>query len=77
MADCIGTGCKLESMRTELDQLRANAARYLWLRERLLAVDWDYMGTGDTVLVFTAPAEMTVSADCDATIDSAMQAVDA
>lgn len=58
----------------ELAALRKDAERYRWLRNRLLAADWDYMGTGDTVLVFTVPAEITVSADCDATMDSAMQA---
>lgn len=53
--------------------LKTDAERYRWLRDRLMACDWDYMATGDTALIFTVPPELTVSADCDATVDSAMR----
>lgn len=52
----------------------ADAARYRWLRARLLAADFDYMGEGIPALVFELPPRCAVSADCDATIDEAMKA---
>ena len=52
----------------------ADAARYRWLRDRLLAADFDYAGEGVTALVFELPPRCAVSADCDATIDEAMKA---
>ncbi len=56
----------------EAAALRQNARRYEWLRERLLAADFDYDGA--QVLVFEMPHGFSASADCDATIDSAMAA---
>ena len=52
------------------DKLRENARRYEWLRDRLLAADFDYMG--EQVLVFEMPKGFAASASCDATIDAAM-----
>lgn len=49
-----------------------DAERYRWLRDRLLAADFDYMGEGVSALVFELPPHCAVSADCDATIDGAM-----
>jgi hypothetical protein len=48
-----------------------DAARYRWLRENYLAADFDWQG--ECVLVFKWPASLSVSADCDATIDAAIQ----
>ena len=50
--------------------LRQNARRYEWLRDRMLAADFDYEGA--QVLIFEMPSGFSVSADCDATIDAAM-----
>lgn len=52
----------------------ADAARYRWLKDRLLAADFDYMGEGITALVFEMPARLIVSSDCDETIDGAIRA---
>jgi hypothetical protein len=61
-----------EHAAREAAGLRQNARRYEWLRERLLAADFDYEGA--QVLVFEMPPGFEASADCDATIDSAMAA---
>lgn len=50
-----------------------DAARYRWLRARLIAADFDYAGEGISALVFELPQGCAVSADCDATIDEAMR----
>lgn len=61
-----------EHAAREAAALRQNARRYEWLRERMLAADFDYDGA--QVLVFEMPEGFVASADCDATIDSAMAA---
>jgi len=51
-----------------------NAKRYVWLKERLLGADWHYE-TADgliSVMTFKIPEYMRVSANLDATIDSAL-----
>ena len=50
-----------------------DAARWRWLRERLLAGDFDYGGDGTQALVFEMPQGFTVSADADFVIDVAMR----
>lgn len=47
-----------------------DAARYRWLRDRLLGADFDWQGT--QALVFEMPQGARVSASCDATVDAAM-----
>lgn len=59
----------------KLRELQANAARYEFLRDRLLAADFDWQESGESVLVFSWP-DAPVSADCDATIDAGIQAVE-
>jgi hypothetical protein len=54
------------------ETLRIDAARYRWLRSRLLAADFDYGGEGVMVLVFEMPNGFAASADCDSTVDNAM-----
>jgi hypothetical protein len=51
---------------------RDDAARYRFLKDRLLGVDFDYCESGKTVLMFDWPRS-SVSADCDWTVDEAMQ----
>lgn len=62
------------SLRAEVESLRADAGRYRWLSERLLAADFDYNGEGVTALVFEMPPRTEVSADCSDTIDAAIAA---
>lgn len=61
-------------MGDEPEDDSSDAARYRWLRDRLLAADFDYADEGITALVFEFPHGCAVSADCDATIDAAMKA---
>jgi hypothetical protein len=48
-----------------------DAARYRFLKARLLGVDFDYCESGKAVLMFDWP-QSSVSADCDWTIDEAI-----
>jgi len=49
-----------------------DAARYRWLRDRLLGADFDWNDSGECVLVFQWPRNVPVGADCDRNIDAAM-----
>jgi outer membrane murein-binding lipoprotein Lpp len=60
-----------EHASREAAALRQNARRYEWLRDRMLAADFDYEGS--QVLVFEMPDGFEASADCDDTIDAAMK----
>lgn len=50
-----------------------DAARFRWLADRLLSVDFDWQDSGECVLVFRYPAWGSVSADARKTIDSGMR----
>lgn len=65
---------QLERIFAELEPTEdeKDAARYRWLRERLLAADFDWNGSGECALVFTWPKDCAVSGNCDAMIDAAM-----
>jgi hypothetical protein len=52
---------------------RKDALRYQYLKPLLLAVDFDYRDEGISALVFEWPTDCGVSANLDATIDSAME----
>jgi len=51
-----------------------DAARYRWLRPRLLTADFEYGDDSETVLVFLIPTTMAVSANLDKSIDAARAA---
>jgi hypothetical protein len=57
--------------------MAVNAKRYEFLRDRLLAADFDWNESGQCVLVFKWPENVAVSADCDDNIDRALAAFDA
>jgi hypothetical protein len=57
--------------------MEVNAKRYEFLRDRLLAADFDWNESGQCVLVFKWPENVAVSADCDDNIDRALAAFDA
>jgi len=59
-------------MHQEIDQLRKDAERYRWLRDRYAAADFQWGEHNECVLVFEWPEECSVSGSCDATIDAAM-----
>jgi hypothetical protein len=63
---------ELRELLDEYDRRGLDAARYLWLRGRLMAADFDWQNSGECALVFSWPKDCSVSGNCDMTIDSAM-----
>ena len=51
-----------------------DAARYRWLKERLLGADFDWNESGVTVLAFEFPRNVGIGGNCDKNIDAAMAA---
>jgi hypothetical protein len=51
-----------------------DAARYRWLKERLLGADFDWNESGVTVLAFEFPRNIGIGGNCDKNIDAAMAA---
>lgn len=51
-----------------------DAARYRWLRNQMLGVDFDWCGNGITALVFEVPDGCAYSRNCDQSIDAAIAA---
>jgi hypothetical protein len=49
-----------------------DAARYRWLRNQMLGVDFDWCGNGITALVFEVPDGCAYSRNCDQNIDAAV-----
>jgi len=56
----------------EIDALRIDAERYRYLRDRLVAADFDWNETGDCVLIFDWPKNVPVGGNCDMNIDAAV-----
>ncbi|MDF3019349.1 MAG: hypothetical protein K0Q92_652 [Steroidobacteraceae bacterium] len=61
-----------EPVASAADEL-TDAQRYRWLRARLVGIDFDWNENGFTALCFRMPNGIAGSADCDETIDAAMQ----
>lgn len=55
----------------EIEELKVDAKRYRWLRDRMVYADFDYDGL--QVLVFEMPENFVSNSSCDKTIDSAME----
>ncbi len=51
-----------------------DAARYRWLRNQMLGVDFDWCGNGITALVFEVPDGCAYGGNCDQNIDTALAA---
>lgn len=51
-----------------------DAARYRWLRNQMLGVDFDWCGNRITALVFEVPDGCAYSRNCDQNIDTAIAA---
>lgn len=56
-----------------VEQLKKDAERYRWLRQRLVGASFDWDDEGMTVMAFEMPDGVSIGADCDKNIDSAMQ----
>lgn len=63
----------LNSLKAMAEQDAKDAARYRWLRDQMIAADFDYNGEGILALIFEMPNGFSASADYDTTIDAAMQ----
>ena len=62
---------RLRAILSELEESREDAARYRWLRNRMLGVDFDWCENGITALVFEMPDGCAYGGDCDQNIDAA------
>lgn len=51
-----------------------DAARYRWLRNQMLGVDFDWCENGITALAFEVPDGCAYNSDCDQNIDTAIAA---
>ena len=51
-----------------------DAARYRWLKPRMMGADFDWNESGACALVFEWPRDVQIGADCDRNIDSAIEA---
>lgn len=67
------TWVKLQAAQAEFDALAADAARYRWLRERMIGVDFDWAENGITALAFEMPDGCSFGGSCDQNIDAAMK----
>lgn len=59
-----------------ISRLRAaerDAVRYRWLRQRLVGASFDWDDEGMAVLAFEMPDGVSIGADCDKNIDTAME----
>jgi hypothetical protein len=63
------TRAYIASLVAENSDLRQDAERYRWLREQMLAADFDWQG--ECVLVFKWPRNVGVGGNCDMNIDAA------
>lgn len=55
------------------DANEQDAARYRWLRDKMLGVDFDWNESGLTALCFEMPDGCAYGGNCDQNIDAAMQ----
>ena len=61
-----------QALITRLREAERDAARYRWLRSRLVGASFDWGEEGTTVLAFEMPPSLSIGADCDRNIDAAM-----
>ena len=61
---------EIDALRKENEELLADAGRYSWLKNQMLAADFDWQG--ECVLVFKWPHDVPVGGNCDQNIDAAI-----
>ena len=68
----------IQTLRTRLaepaPEPEQDAARYRFLKDRMLGADLDWNGSGEAVMVFSWSAMVPMSDCCDENIDAAMLA---
>ena len=74
LGDVEAAGRALLRLQAENLELRKDAERYQWLRERYTAVNFDWEESGLQAVIFTAEDFPIASASCDETIDAAIDA---
>lgn len=62
------------TLEDQLQRMAKDAARYRWLRDKMLGVDFDWNESGLTALSFEMPDGCAYVGNCDQNIDNAMQA---
>ena len=70
----IGAGGVEPLRKTAAQGMEKDAARYRWLRNRMLGVDFDWCENGITALAFEMPDGCAYGSDCDQNIDAAIAA---
>lgn len=64
---------ELAEKANRIAELEQDAARYRWLRDKMLGVDFDWNESGLTALSFEMPEGCAYGGNCDQNIDAAMQ----
>lgn len=64
---------EIAELREVLRSAEIDAARYRWLRSRHVGASFDWDEEGTTVLAFEMPPSLSIGADCDRNIDTAMK----
>ena len=63
----------IDAQQARIAELEQDAARYRWLRDKMLGVDFDWNESGLTALCFEMPDGCAYGGNCDQNIDAAMQ----
>ena len=63
----------IAAQQARIAELEKDAARYRWLRDKMLGVDFDWNESGLTALSFEMPEGCAYGGNCDQNIDAAMQ----
>lgn len=63
----------IDAQQARIAELEQDAARYRWLRDKMLGVDFDWNESGLTALCFEMPDGCAYGGNCDQNIDNAMQ----
>lgn len=69
----IGAAAHIEAKQARIAEMEQDAARYRWLRDKMLGVDFDWNESGLTALCFEMPDGCAYGGNCDQNIDNAMQ----
>lgn len=64
----------IKAQDERIAELEKDAARYRWLRNRMLGVDFDWCENGITALAFEMPDGCAYGGNCDQNIDAAIAA---
>lgn len=69
----LGMANHIDAQQARIAEMEQDAARYRWLRDKMLGVDFDWNESGLTALSFEMPEGCAYGGNCDQNIDAAMQ----